>query len=60
MLKTQPRFRLDRKYKGPFIVKSVTPTNVVIQLKDDSTAEELYVSRQRVSLCSSGMSHSTP
>ena len=60
MLKTQPRFRLDRKYKGPFIVKSVTPTNVVIQLKDDSTAEELYMSRQRVSLCSSGMSHSTP
>ena len=43
MLKIQPRFRLDRKYKGSFIVKSVTPTNVVIQLKDDSTAEKLYV-----------------
>ena len=60
MLKTQPRFRLDWKYKGPFIVKSVTPTNVVIQLQDNSTAEELYVSRQRVSLCSSEMSHSMP
>ena len=40
MLKTQPGFCLDRKYKGPFKIKVVTPTNVIIQLKDDSTAEE--------------------
>ena len=33
MLKTAPRFRLDRSFKGPFVVKTVTPTNAVIQLK---------------------------
>ena len=43
MLKTQRRFCLDRKYKGPFVIKSVTSTNVIIQLMDNNTAEELYV-----------------
>ena len=60
MVKTQPRFRLDRKYKGPFKIKGVTPTNVIIRLKDDSTAEELCVSCQRVSLCRNKMSRVTP
>ena len=46
MLKTEPRFRLDRSYKGPFKIKSLTCTNAVIQLKDDTNAEELNVSRQ--------------
>ena len=59
MLKTQSRF-LDRKYKGPFIIEAVIPTNVVIQLKDDSAAEELCVCRQCVLLCSSEISQSTP
>ena len=36
MLKTEPRFRLDRSYKGPFEIKSLTSTNAVIQLKDDT------------------------
>ena len=60
MLKTEPRFRLDRSYKGPFEIKSLTSTNAVIQLKDDSSAEEWNVSRQRLSLCKSEMLHSTP
>ena len=52
MLKTQHIFRLDHKYKGPFIIKAVTPTNVIIKVKDDSAAEELCVSQQSVLLCS--------
>ena len=60
MLKTEPRFRLDRSYKGPFEIKSLTSTNAMIQLKDDVSAEELNVSRQRLSLCKPDMLHSTP
>ena len=45
MLKTAPRFRLDRSYKGPFRIKSLTSTNV---------------SRQRLSLCKAEMSNATP
>ena len=33
MLKTQSRFHLDRSYKGPFVVQSVTSTNAVINLR---------------------------
>ena len=60
MLKTQPRFRLDRSFKGPFIVKTVTPTNAVIQLKGDDSAELINVSRQRLSKCNVGMEYSSP
>ena len=60
MLKTEPRFRLDHSYKGPFVIKSLTSTNAVIQLKDDVSAEVLNVSRQRLSLCKPDMLHSTP
>ena len=60
MLKTEPRFRLDRSYKGPFKIKSLTSTNVIIRLKNDNTAEELNVSRQRLSLCKPEMTSSTP
>ena len=57
MLKTQPRFRLDRSFKGPFVVQSVTSTNAVIKAKDIEDAEEI---RQRLSICSDEMKHSTP
>ena len=60
MLKTAPRFRLDRSFKGPFIMKTVTPTNAVIQLKDDETVELINVSRQRLSKCNMNMRHSIP
>ena len=60
MLKTQPRFRLDRSFKGPFVVQSVTSTNAVIKAKDNEDAEEINVSRQRLSICSDEMKHSTP
>ena len=60
MLKTEPRFRLDRSYKGPFVIKSLSTTNADIQLTDDPAAEILNVSRQRLSLCSVYMSQSIP
>ena len=52
MLKMEQRFCLDRSYKGPFVIKSLSTTNADIQLKDDPAAEILNVSRQRLSLCS--------
>ena len=60
MLKTQSRFRLDCSFKGPFVVQSVTSTNAVIRAKDIEDAEEINVFRQRLSICSDEMKHSTP
>lgn len=60
MLKTEPRLRLDRSYKGPLRIKSPTSINAMIQLKDDVNAEELNVSCQRLSLCKAEMIDSTP
>ena len=59
MLKMEPRFRLDRSYKGPFVIKALSTTNADIQLKDDPATEILNVSRQRLSLCSLYMSIQT-
>ena len=58
MLKTLPLFRLDRSFMEPFIVKTVTFTNAVIQLKDGDTAELINVSRPRLSKCNMHMEHS--
>lgn len=60
MLKTQGRFRLDRSFKGPLVVQSVTSTNAVIRAKDIKDAEDINVSWQRLSICSDEMKHSTP
>ena len=60
MLKVEPRFRLDRVYKGPFQIKSLTSTNAVIVLKSDDNAEEMNVSRQRLSKCRREMAEATP
>ena len=62
MFKTTPCFRLDRSFKKLFsytyIVKTVTPTDAVIQLKDDGHAE-LNVSRQRLSKGNTEIGNST-
>ena len=60
MLKTAPCFQLDRSFKGPFILKTVTPTNAVVQLKDDAHVELINISRQRLSKCNTEIGHSTP
>lgn len=59
MLKTALWFCLDRSFKGPFVVQSVTSTNAIIKVKDDPKAEPINVSRQRLSLCSDGMKDSS-
>ena len=60
MLKVQPKFKLDRHYKGPFIIKALTDTNAVIQIKTDVNAEELNVLRQSLSKCGGAMSNAKP
>ena len=45
MLKVEPRFKLDRSFKGPFVVKSLTSTNAVIRLQGDDNAEKIDVAR---------------
>ena len=42
------------------MVKSLTSTNAVIQLKDDDTAELLNVSRQQLSRCGPAMAAAIP
>ena len=59
MLKVQPKFKLDRKYKGPFVIKSITNTNAVIHSKDPSH-KEMNVSIQRLSKCGGSMSKVKP
>ena len=51
------KFALQLTFKGPFVVQSVTSTNAVIKAKDIEDAEEI---RQRLSICSDEMKHSTP
>jgi len=55
MLKVEPQFKLDRTFKGPFVIKSLSPTNAMIQVQGDCSAGVLNVSRQRVSLCGQAM-----
>ena len=60
MLKVQSRFKLDRSYKGPFTIQSLTATNAVIRLANDDSAEPWNVSRQRLSKCHPGMEQVKP
>jgi len=36
MLKVEPRFKLDRTFKDTFVIKSLSPTNAMIQVQGDS------------------------
>ena len=60
MLKVEPRFKLDRSYRGPYRVQGVTPTNVFIRPVNDPNGEVLDVSIQRVSKCSEMLSSAVP
>ena len=59
MLKVQPKYKLDRKYKGPFVIKSIADTNAVIHSKDPRS-EEIDVSIERLFKCGGGMSNVKP
>ena len=56
MLKVEPRFKLDRGFKGPYHVQDVTTTNATIQIMNDPNSEPLVVSLQRLSLCNGSFS----
>ena len=60
MLKVEPRFKLDRPYRGPYRVTGVTPTNVFVRPINDPAGEILDVSIQRVSKCSERLSSAVP
>ena len=60
MLKVEPWFKLDRSFKGPFVMKLLTSTNAVIQLQGDDNTEKIDVSRQLLSCCGSEIINATP
>ena len=60
MLKVEPRFRLDRQYKGPFHIQSLSTTNAVIKPIHDSNGEPTNVSMQRLSKTSSLLETAKP
>jgi len=60
MLKVEPQFKLDRTFRGPYRVESVTSTNVVIRPVNYPTAEPWNVSIQRVFKCNQLLSSSSP
>ena len=60
MFRVEPKFKLDRTYRIPYIVTRVTPTNVLIRPMNDSNGEILDVSIQRISKCKEQLSTSTP
>ena len=53
MLKVEPRFKLDRPYRGPYRVHTVTSTCAHIQLINQPDSEVITVSLQRLSRCRS-------
>ena len=60
MQKTQSRFHLGQSFRGSFVIQSVTSTNAVIMITKIEDAEDINVSRHRLSACSYEMKHSTP
>ena len=60
MLKVEPRFRLDRQYKGLFHIQSLSTTNAVIKPTHGSNSEPINVSRQKLSKISSLLETAKP
>ena len=60
MLNLQPKYKLDRRYKGPFIIRTLTDTNAVIHVQGDPNAEELNVTQQWSSKCVKAMEMAKP
>ena len=50
-MKTQPKFKLDRTFHGPFRVYEVTDTNVKVKTVTTPDAESRTLSLQQVSKC---------
>ena len=43
MLIVEPRFKLDRSYRGPYTVQGVTPTIIFIRLVNDPNGEVVSI-----------------
>ena len=54
MLKVQPRFKLDRSFRGPYRVYTVTDTCAHIRPIDKPNDDLITVSLQRLSRCCNG------
>ena len=60
MLSVQPKYKLDQRFKGPFVIESLTETNAVVRVKGDKSSEPWNVSRQRLSKCSELLAEAEP
>ena len=60
MLSVQPKFKPDHRFKGPFVIESLTGTNAIIRVKGDNQSEPWNVSRQRLSKCSESLADHEP
>ena len=60
MLSVQLKFKLDRRFEGPFVIESLTATNAIIRVKGDNHSEPWNVSRQRLSKCSESLADYEP
>ena len=56
MLKVDPKFKLDRAFRGPYRVHQVTSTCACIQPVNRPDQEKIFVSLQRLSCCERGAS----
>ena len=51
MLKSEPRFKLDRNYKGPYRVIEVTDTNGIVKTLNAPDKDTIIVPLQQLSKC---------
>ena len=51
MMKVEPRFKLDRSYKGPYRVTEVTATNGIVKPMNGPDKDTMIVPIQRLSKC---------
>ena len=51
MLKSEPRFKLDRSFKGPYRVTKVTATNGMVKPLNAPEEDIMIVPLQRLSKC---------
>ena len=57
MMKVEPRFKLDRNYKGPCRVTEVTATNGIVKPMNAPDKETMIVPLQRLSKCHQPFPH---
>ena len=51
MLKSEPRFKLDKNFKGPYRITEVTATNGIVKALNAPDKDTIIVPLQRLSKC---------